>query len=73
MMKKLSGVWFAAVIAAVAGSLFLSGCKSDGKPQQGATDPQLAAEGATPEAVSKPLTKFDGVDFVEIYDASPAR
>ena len=29
MMKKMSGVWFAAGIAAVAGSLFLNGCKSE--------------------------------------------
>ena len=31
------------------------------------------AEDMTPETVSKPLTKFDGVDFVAIYDASPAK
>ena len=31
------------------------------------------ADEMTAESVSKPLTKFDGVDFVAIYDAAPAR
>ena len=31
------------------------------------------ADEMTAESVSKPLTKFDGVDFVAIYDAAPAK
>lgn len=79
-MKKMQAALIAAG-AAMAGGLLLSGCQSGGRecPREAAAKVQAEQQvdrgtaDMTRRKVSRPLTKFDGADFVTIHDSAPKR
>ncbi len=81
MKMKMQAALIAAG-AAMAGGLLLSGCQAGGREYAREEKSPAACEvksvdGGTIDMprrkVSKPLTKFDGVDFVSIRDSAPNR
>lgn len=64
-MERMKTIQFVLFVIAIVGGVFLSGCVSGNSAACDAANADSRA--------AKPLTKFDGMDYIAIYDTVPLK